>query len=79
MQLSRAHDDDLNHISTITKRSLNKLTGSQQVSVQEAVHEITILNLVICSNYLTNVSPGRALYLRKEKYDSFQDRDLISS
>ena len=79
MKLFRAHDDDLNHISTITKRSLNKLTGSRQISVQEAVHEIAGLDLVICSDYLTNVSLGRALYLRKENSESFQGKDLISS
>ena len=79
MQTFRAHDDNLNHISTITKRSLNKLTGSRQISVQEAVHEIAGFDLVICSDYLTNVSLGRALYLRKENSDSCQDQDLISS
>ena len=65
-----AHTDDLNHISTITKRSLNKLSGSRQVSIQEAVHEIAGLDLVICSDYLIDVSLGRALYLRKEKDES---------
>ena len=69
----------MNHISTITKRSLNRLTGSRQVSIQEAVHEIAGLDLVICSDYLTDVSLGRALYLRKDNSESKQEKDLISA
>jgi hypothetical protein len=74
-----AHDDDLNQISTITKRSLNKLCGSRRVSIQEAVFEIAGLDLVICSDYLTDVSLGRALYLRKDSSKSKDKKDLIDS
>ena len=74
----RTHDEDINHISTITKRALNKLTGCRQVSIQEAVHEIAGLDLVLCSDYLTDVSLGRALYLRKDSSNGINRKDLIS-
>ena len=73
----RTHDGDLNQISTITKCALNKLTGSCQVSIQEAMHKITGLDLIICSDYLTDDSLGHASYLQKES--SYTFLDLISS
>ena len=57
----------MNHISTITKKSLNKQCSSSLVGVQEAVYEIAGLDLVICSDYLTDVSLGRALFLHDNK------------
>ncbi len=74
-----ANDDDLNHISTISKRALNKLSGSCQISKQESVHEIAGLDLVICLDYLTDVSLGKALYLRQKDDTSVNNKDLISS
>ena len=63
MLSNRSYDSDLSHISAVTKESLNKLSGIRQVSIQEAIHEIAGLDLVVCSDYLTDVSLGKALYL----------------
>ena len=41
----------------------NTLYYGTDSSTQEAVHEIADLDLVICSDYLTDVSLGGALYL----------------
>ena len=60
--VNRSYDSDLSHISTVIKKPLNKLSGSRQVSVQEAMHEIAELDLVVCSDYLTDISLGKALY-----------------
>ena len=62
----------------VTKRLLNKLSRSRQVSIQEAMHEIASLDLVICSNYLTDVSLGKALYLQKDSGKSVDMKDLIA-
>ena len=69
-----SHENDLSHLSTITKKSLNKLCSSHLVGVQEAVHEIAGLDLVICSDYLTDVSLGRALFLRDNKQNTQKQR-----
>ncbi len=49
------------------------------MSIQEDVHEIVGLDLVICSDYLTNVSLGRALFLCKEASEFSNKKDLILS
>lgn len=43
------------------------------------MHEIAGLDLVICSDYLTDVSLGKALYLKKESSNKVDKNDLISS
>ena len=73
------HDDEINHISTISKRSLNKLSSSRQVSIQEALHDIAGLDLVICSDYMTGLSLGQALYLRRKTDKIAMKRNLIDS
>ena len=50
----------------VTKQALNKLTANHKISIQEAVHEIEGLDLVICSDHLTDVSLNKAMYLRKQ-------------
>ena len=79
MLSNRSYDSDLSHISMVTKKSLNKLSGSRQVSIQEAMHEITGIDLVGCSDYLTDVSLSKAPYLRKDSDNSVNKKDLISS
>ena len=74
-----SHENDLNHIITITKKSLNKLCSSHLVGVQEAVHEIAGLDLVICSYYLTDVSLGWALLYATTQKKSHKNKDLVSS
>ena len=73
------HDDEINHSSTISKRSLNKLSSSRQVSIQEALHDIAGLDLVICSDYMTGLSLGQALYLRRKTDKVAMKRNLIDS
>ena len=79
MLSNSSYDSNLSHISTVTTKSLNKLSGSRQVSIQEAMHEIAGLDLVVCSDYLTDVSLGKALYLRKDSDNIVNKKDLISS
>ena len=79
MLLSRAHGGSLNHTSTVTWRSLSELAGYWQASIQEAVYQIAGLNLVICSDYPTGVSIGRARCLQKNISSSTQEKDLTSS
>ncbi len=47
------------------------------MSIQEAIHEIAGLDLVICSDYLTDVSLGRALFLCKDVSEFSDKKDLI--
>ena len=49
------------------------------MSIQEAMHEIAGLDLVICSDYLTDVSLGKGLYLQKDSDKSVDKKDLILS
>ena len=60
-----ANDQSLNHISSIAKRSLHKLMGCRQISIQEAVHHIAGMDLWICSDSIAYVSLGPAVYLRR--------------
>lgn len=75
----RTYDNDFGGVSSITKRSLNALTGHRTVSIQEAVHEIDRLELRICSDYLTNVRISKALFLRRTKREkTYKKDDLVS-
>jgi len=78
MLSNRSYDSDLSHIIAVTKKSLNKLSRSCQVSIQEAMHKIAGLDLVVCSDYLTDVSLGKALYLQKDSGKSVDMKDLIA-
>ena len=42
------------------------------------MHDISGLDLVLCSDYITNVSLGKALYLRKDDTENNSNKDLIS-
>lgn len=66
----------------ITKKSLNKLTGHRTISIQEAVHEIAQLDLVLCSDVIKEVSLGQSMsVLRKERTDGvkYQKNDLVAA
>ena len=66
----------------ITKKSLNKLTGHRTISIQEAVHEIADLELVLCSDVIKEVPLGKSLaVLRKKRTDGvkYQKNDLIAA
>ena len=60
------------------KRSLNKLTSCRPISIQEAVHEIAGLDLVVCSDYLTDVSISKGLFLKsKSEQKKKNSTDLV--
>jgi hypothetical protein len=54
--LIRTQQDNLTGLITITKKALHMLSGQRQVSMQEAVHMVDNLELVICSDMFTYVS-----------------------
>ena len=45
------------------------LSGHRPIPIQETVHNIRGFDLAVCSNYLTEVSLGKALFLRKSSKD----------
>lgn len=74
------YDNSFLGVDTITKKSLNALTGHRSIPIQEAVHNICGLDLVICSDFMVPLSLGKALYLRKKKNDPvYKKTDLIGS
>ena len=67
-------------VDTIAKKALNRLTGHRSIPIQEAVHDIADLELVISSDYMTEFSIGKALFLRDKKNDAaYKKTDLIGS
>ena len=48
-------DNNLSGVCGITKKSLNALTGHRLIPIQEAVHNLEKLDLVICSDSIHEV------------------------
>ena len=65
MKFISTTNSNLSGVLDITKKSLNRLTGHCLVPIQEAVHEIAGLDLVICSDNLYSFSLGKANALIK--------------
>ena len=61
------------------KKSLNRLTGHRLVPIQEAVHEIAGLDLVICSDNLYSFSLGKANALMKNGQQAAHDKKCLAS
>ena len=59
------NNSNLSGVLGITKKSLNRLTGHRLVPIQEPVHQIAGLNLIICSDNLYSFSLGKANALVK--------------
>ena len=58
-------DNDIGaEVRSITKKSLNALSGHRMVPIQEAVHQIAGFPLTISSDYITNFSLSSALKLK---------------
>ena len=58
-------DSDIGaEVRSITKKSLNALSGHRMVPIQEAVHQIAGFPLTISSDYITNFSLSSALKLK---------------
>ena len=56
------------------------LSGHRSIPIEEAVHNIRGFDLVVCSDYLTVVSLGKALFLRKSSKDrAAMMNDLVGS
>ena len=73
------YDNDFGGADSVTKESRNAMTSHRTIPIQEAVHEINKLDLRICSDYMTNVSIGKALYIRNKKdQKTFKKNDLVS-
>ena len=58
---------DLAGVQSLVKTSINCLTSKRLISIQEAVHEMNELQLVISSEYMTRVSLRGCLYKLKRK------------
>ena len=58
---------DLAGVQSLVKSSINCLTSKRLISIQEAVHEIDELQLVISSEHMTRVSLRGCLYKLKRK------------
>jgi hypothetical protein len=75
----RTYDNDFGGVDSVAKKSLNAMTSHRTIPIQEAVHEIDRLDLRICSDYTTDVSIGKALYLRKKKNQKgYKKNDPVS-
>ena len=70
----RTNDNNLSGVLRITKKSLNRLTGHWLVPVQEAVHEIAGLDLVICSDDVYSFILGKANALIKNGEQNVKNR-----
>ena len=75
----RTYDNNFGGVESVTRKSLNAMTSHRTIPIQEAVHEINHLNLRICSDYMTDVSIGKALYLcEKKNQKTLKTNDLVS-
>ena len=75
----RTYDNDFGGVNSVTKKFLNAMTLHWIVSMQEAVHKMDKLDLRICSDYTTEVSISKALYLReKSNQKTYKTNDLVS-
>ena len=73
------NDSNLSGVLGITKKSLNRLTGHRLVPIQEAVHEIAGLDLVICSDNLYSFSLGKANALIKNGQQAAHNNKCLAS
>lgn len=71
-----ATSEDITGVQTLVKKSLNWMTSKRLISIQEAVHEIDRLELVLCSDVITTVSLQSCLYKLKRK-DEPDPKNLV--
>ncbi len=60
----------------VTQKVLNSLSGQRQVSVQEAVHLMDNLDLVICSDIFTTLSLRQGAMMTGK--DDKRAKDIVS-
>ena len=76
---SSTQENDLSGGDMITKKSLNKLTGHRTISIQEAVHEIADLELVLCSDVVSEVSLGKSLATLRKDEEKSEEKNKSSN
>ena len=64
-------------MDTLVKMSLNWMTSKRLISIQEAVHEIDRLSLIICSDEINYVPLASCMKLRKST--ERKPNDLVNS
>jgi len=64
-------------VDTLVKMSLNWMTSKRLISIQEAVHEIDRLSLIICSDEINYVPLASCMKLRKST--ERKPNDLVNS
>ena len=69
-------DGNLGSVRSLAQRTLHAMTGARTVVAQEAVHEINVLPLTICSDIITVASIAAAQELKND--DTVVAKDLIS-
>ena len=79
MKFISTTNSNLSGVLGITKKSLNRLTGHCLVPIQEAVHEIAGLDLVICSDNLYSFSLGKANALVKNQEQAALNKKCLAS
>ncbi len=72
-----SNSDDISGVDTLVM-SLNWMTSTRLISIQEAVHEIDRLSLTLCSDNITSVSLLSCAKLRKssERKRCYGNRDV---
>lgn len=68
-----SHEGDLSGIKGLTKRAMNWMSGNRTISIQEAVHEIEELPLILCSERIMPVYINKFMSLRREKQENPDD------
>ena len=61
-----SHEGDITGLKGLTKRAMNWMSGNRTISIQEAVHEIEELPLVLCSERLLPVYINGFMSIKRE-------------
>ena len=72
-----ANPADINGVQSLVKQSLNWMLSKRIISIQEAVHEIDRMDLVICSDMITNVSLMSCTKLQQQRNSKEKPKDLV--
>ena len=73
---SSTHNGNMGGVRHVTQKALNSLSGQRQVSVQEAVHLVDDLDLVICSDVFTTLSLRQGAMMTGK--DDEKAKDIVS-
>ena len=70
------HNGNMGGVRHLTQKALNSLSGQRQGSVQEAVHLVDDLDLVICSDVFTTLSLQQGAMMTGK--DDSRAKDIVS-